>query len=169
MKWEATRNAPGEPKYIIANGDEGDPGAYMDRSLMEGNPHSVLEGMVIEAYAIGSHEGFIYVRQEYPLVVKNIDIALKQAEEYGLIGESILGCNFNFKIKVHRGAGAFVSGESSALINAIEGKVGEPEPKYIHTSDKGLWNKPTNINNVETWANVPLIINIGLKKSAREF
>ncbi|MDI6891173.1 MAG: NADH-quinone oxidoreductase subunit NuoF [Thermodesulfovibrionales bacterium] len=160
-KWETTRNAPAAPKYVIVNCDEGDPGAYMDRSLMEGNPHSVLEGLVIGAYAIGSHEGFIYVRQEYPLAVENTEIAIKQAEEYGFLGEDILGSGFNFKVKIHRGAGAFVSGESSALVNAIEGKVGEPKPKYIHTAIKGLWNKPTCLNNVETWANVPFIINNG--------
>lgn len=160
-KWETTRNAPGEPKYVIVNCDEGDPGAYMDRSLMEGNPHSVLEGLIIGAYAIGSHEGFIYVRREYPLAVENVNIAIKQAEEYGLLGDNILGSGFDFRVKVHRGAGAFVSGESSALMTAIEGKVGEPRPKYIHTSESGVWDKPSNLNNVETWANVPLIIDKG--------
>jgi len=160
-KWETTRNAPGEPKYVIVNCDEGDPGAYMDRSLMEGNPHSVLEGLVIGAYAIGSHEGFIYVRQEYPLAVENLNIALKQAEEYGFLGQNILGSGFDFTVKVHRGAGAFVSGESSALMTAIEGRVGEPRPKYIRTAISGIWEKPSNLNNVETWANVPLIINNG--------
>jgi len=157
-KWESTRNAPGEPKYVIVNCDEGDPGAFMDRALMEGNPHSVLEGLVIGAYAIGSHEGFIYVRQEYPLAVENLEIALEQAEEYGFLGKNILGSDFDFNVKIHRGAGAFISGESSALMTAIEGKVGEPRPKYIHTSEKGIWDKPSNLNNVETWANVPLII-----------
>jgi NADH-quinone oxidoreductase subunit F len=160
-KWEATRNAPGEPKYVIVNCDEGDPGAYMDRSLMEGNPHSVLEGLIIGAYAIGSHEGFIYVRQEYPLAVENINIAIRQAEEYGFLGQDILSSGFDFSVTVHRGAGAFVSGESSALMTAIEGRVGEPRPKYVHTSEKGVWDKPSNLNNVETWANVPLIINKG--------
>lgn len=160
-KWETTRNANGEPKYVIVNCDEGDPGAYMDRSLMEGNPHSILEGFIIGAYAIGSHEGFIYVRQEYPLAVENTEIAIHQAEEYGLLGEDILGSGFDFTVKIHRGAGAFVSGESSALVSAIEGKVGEPKPKYIHTAVKGLWGKPTCLNNVETWANVPFIINNG--------
>ena len=143
------------------NCDEGDPGAYMDRSLMEGNPHSVLEGFIIGAYAIGSSKGFIYVRQEYPLAVENAEIAIHQAEEYGLLGEDILGSGFGFNIKIHRGAGAFVSGESSALVSAIEGKVGEPKPKYIHTAVRGLWGKPTCLNNVETWANVPFIINKG--------
>jgi len=160
-KWETTRNANGEPKYVIVNCDEGDPGAYMDRSLMEGNPHSVLEGLIIGAYAIGSNQGFIYVRQEYPLAVENTEIAINQAEEYGLLGEDILGSGFDFNINIHRGAGAFVSGESSALVSAIEGKVGEPRPKYIHTAVKGLWGKPTCLNNVETWANVPFIIDNG--------
>src|SRR3972149_3682685 len=160
-KWEECRNAPGEIKYVIVNADEGDPGAYMDRSLLEGNPHSVLEGLTIGAYAIGSHEGYIYVRQEYPLAVENVGIAIKQAEEYGFLGENILGSAFDFTIKVHRGAGAFVSGESSALMTAIEGKVGEPRPKYIHTAVKGIWDRPSCLNNVETWATVPLIINNG--------
>jgi len=160
-KWETSRNAPDEIKYVIVNADEGDPGAYMDRSLMEGNPHSVLEGLVIGGYAIGSHEGYIYVRQEYPLAVGNVTMAIRQAEEYGLLGEDILGSGFDFKIKVHRGAGAFVSGESSALMTAIEGRVGEPRPKYIRTAIKGIWDRPSNLNNVETWANVPLIINHG--------
>jgi len=161
IKWESVRNALGEPKYVIVNCDEGDPGAYMDRSLMEGNPHSIIEGLIIGAYAIGSHEGYIYVRQEYPLAVENTELAIKQAEEYGLLGKDILGSGFDFTIKIHRGAGAFVSGESSALMSAIEGKVGEPRPKYIHTSEKGLWDKPTCLNNVETWANVPFIISKG--------
>ena len=160
-KWETSRNAPDEIKYVIVNADEGDPGAYMDRSLMEGNPHSVLEGLVIGGYAIGSHEGYIYVRQEYPLAVGNVTMAIRQAKEYGLLGENILGSGFDFKIKVHRGAGAFVSGESSALMTAIEGRVGEPRPKYIRTAIKGIWDRPSNLNNVETWANVPLIINHG--------
>jgi len=160
-KWETSRNAPDEIKYVIVNADEGDPGAYMDRSLMEGNPHSVLEGLVIGGYAIGSHEGYIYVRQEYPLAVGNVTMAIRQAEEYGLLGEDILGSGFDFKIKVHRGAGAFVSGESSALMTAIEGRVGEPRPKYVRTAIKGIWDRPSNLNNVETWANVPLIINNG--------
>ncbi len=161
IKWETTRNAPGEIKYVIVNADEGDPGAYMDRSLLEGNPHSVLEGLIIGAYAIGSSQGFVYVRQEYPLAVSNLNVALKQAREYGLLGENILGSGFDFDVKIHRGAGAFVSGESSALMTAIEGKVGEPRPKYIRTAVKGIWDRPSNLNNVETWATVPLIINNG--------
>jgi len=160
-KWEECRNAQGEIKYVIVNADEGDPGAFMDRALLEGNPHSVLEGLTIGAYAIGSHEGYIYVRQEYPLATENVTIAIKQAEEYGFLGENILGSGFDFKVKVHRGGGAFVSGESSALMTAIEGNVGEPRPKYIHTSEKGIWDRPSCLNNVETWANVPLIINNG--------
>ncbi|MGQ9546228.1 MAG: NADH-ubiquinone oxidoreductase-F iron-sulfur binding region domain-containing protein [Dehalococcoidia bacterium] len=160
-KWEECRNAPGEIRYVIVNADEGDPGAYKDRSLLEGNPHSVLEGLTIGAFAIGAHEGYIYVRQEYPLAVENVTIAIKQAEEYGFLGKNILGSGFDFKVKVHRGAGAFVSGESSALMTAIEGRVGEPRPKYIHTAVKGIWDRPSDLNNVETWANVPLIINKG--------
>ena len=160
-KWEESRNAPGEIKYVIVNADEGDPGAYMDRAVLEGNPHSILEGLIIGAYAIGSHEGYIYVRQEYPLAVENVIIAIKQAEEYGFLGKNILGSGFDFTVKVHRGAGAFVCGESSALMTALEGRAGEPRPKYIHTAVKGLWDKPSDLNNVETWANVPLIINKG--------
>jgi NADP-reducing hydrogenase subunit HndC len=161
LKWETTRNVPGDVKYIIVNCDEGDPGAYMDRSLFEGNPHSVLEGLVIGAYAIGSHEGYIYVRQEYPLAVDNVTAALSQMREYGLLGKDILGSGFDFDITVHRGAGAFVSGESSALMSAIEGKLGEPRAKYVHTAVSGIRGRPSNLNNVETWANVPLIINKG--------
>ena len=161
IKWETTRNAPGEPKYVIVNCDEGDPGAYMDRSLMEGNPHAVLEGLVIGAYAIGSQEGFIYVRQEYPIAYENTIQAVKQAEEYGFLGENILGSVFDFKVKIHRGAGAFVSGESTALMSAIEGKLGEPKMKYIHTAVSGIKGRPSCLNNVETWANVPVIINKG--------
>ncbi len=160
-KWEVSRNAEGEPKYVIVNCDEGDPGAFMNSALMEGNPHSILEGLIIGAYAVGSNEGFIYVRQEYPLAVENMQIAIEEAEKYGLLGSDILGSGFDFKVKIHKGAGAFVSGESSALMTAIEGKVGEPRPKYIHTSEKGVWNKPSVLNNVETWANIPLIINNG--------
>jgi NADH-quinone oxidoreductase subunit F len=158
LKWETTRNAPGEHKYVIVNCDEGDPGAFMDRSLMEGNPHSVLEGLIIGAYAIGANEGFVYVREEYPIAVENISTAIRQAEEYGLLGEDIIGSSLSLRVKVHKGAGAFVSGESSALMTAIEGKVGEPRPKYVHTAVKGLWDKPSLLNNVKTWASVPLIV-----------
>jgi NADH-quinone oxidoreductase subunit F len=160
-KWETCRNAEGNTKYIICNCDEGDPGAFMDRSLMEGNPHSVLEGMLIGAYAIGGHEGYIYVRNEYPLAVKNARIAIEQAERLGLLGKNILGSGFDFSVKISRGGGAFVCGESTALMASLEGKVGEPRAKYVHTSEKGLWEQPTNLNNVETWANVPLIIKNG--------
>ncbi len=160
-KWEGSRNAPDEIKYVIVNADEGDPGAFMDRALLEGNPHSVLEGLIIGGYTIGSHEGYIYVRQEYPLAVENVTLAIKQAEAYGLLGKNILGSGFDFIVKVHQGAGAFVCGESTALMTALEGRVGEPRPKYIRSNIKGLWNRPSVLNNVETWANVPLIINKG--------
>jgi NADH-quinone oxidoreductase subunit F len=160
-KWEGSKNAPDDIKYVIVNADEGDPGAYMDRSLLEGNPHSVLEGLTIGAYAIGSHEGYIYVRQEYPLAVENVNMAIKQAEEYGFLGKNILGSGFDFIVKVHKGAGAFVCGESTALMTALEGRAGEPRPKYIRSNVKGLWDRPSVLNNVETWANVPMIINKG--------
>jgi NADH-quinone oxidoreductase subunit F len=133
----------------------------MDRSLLEGNPHSVLEGLMIGAYAIDAHEGYIYVRQEYPLAVENLAIAIRQAEEYGFLGQDILGSGFDFTVIVHKGAGAFVCGESSALMTALEGRAGEPRPKYIHTAVKGVWDNPSVLNNVETWANVPLIVNKG--------
>jgi NADH:ubiquinone oxidoreductase subunit F (NADH-binding)/(2Fe-2S) ferredoxin/NAD-dependent dihydropyrimidine dehydrogenase PreA subunit len=160
-KWESCRNAPGTPKYVICNADEGDPGAYMDRSVLEGDPHSVLEGMIIGAYAIGSHQGYVYVRNEYPLAIKRMRKAIEQAEAYGLLGENILGSGFTFKIKINRGGGAFVCGESTALMASLEGRVGEPRAKYIRSVARGLWDKPSNLNNVETWANVPLIINQG--------
>lgn len=160
-KWESCRKAKGDIKYVICNADEGDPGAYMDRSILEGNPHSVLEGMLIGAYAIGSTEGYIYVRNEYPLAVTNVKTAIAQMREYGLLGDNILGSDFSFNIRVSRGGGAFVCGESTALMASLEGKPGEPRAKYIHTVEKGLWDKPSNLNNVETWANVPVIINRG--------
>jgi len=163
IKWESTRNAPGEQKYVFVNADEGDPGAYMDRSLLEGNPHSVLEGFIIGAYAIGARQGYIYVREEYPLAVENVKTAIRQAKEYGLLGKNIMGSGFDFEVSIYRGAGAFVSGESSALMTAVEGPVGEPRPKYVHTSVKGVWDKPSCLNNVETWANVPFIINKGVE------
>ncbi len=161
LKWETTRRAHGDIKYVIANGDEGDPGAYANRSLVEGNPHSVLEGMIIGAYAIGASQGYIYVRYEYPLAWRNAQIAIEQAEKYGLLGKNILGSGFNFEVRINRGGGAFVCGESTALMASLEGKVGEPRAKYVHTSEKGLWDRPSNLNNVETWANVPVIINRG--------
>lgn len=160
-KWKVARRAPGEPKYVIVNCDEGDPGAYMDRSLMEGNPHAVLEGLMIGAYAVGAREGVIYVRWEYPLATKNAQTAIDQAFEYGLLGENILGSGFDFTVKVYRGAGAFVSGEETAMLSAIEGRVGEPRVRYVYPAVSGLKGKPTVVNNVETWANVPLIINRG--------
>jgi NADH-quinone oxidoreductase subunit F len=161
LKWEAARNAPGDVKYVVVNCDEGDPGAYMDRSVMEGNPHSVIEGLVIGAYAIGAREGYVYVRQEYPLAVTNLEIALRQAAELGLLGENILGSGFDLTVKVHRGAGAFVCGEETALLVSLEGRVGEPRPRPPYPAVKGLWGRPTNINNVETWANIPHIVNDG--------
>ncbi|MCK5513665.1 MAG: NADH-quinone oxidoreductase subunit NuoF [Deltaproteobacteria bacterium] len=161
VKWESCREAEGDVRYVICNADEGDPGAYMDRSLLEGNPHSVLEGMIIGAYAIGSNQGYVYVRNEYPLAISNLTVALKQAERYGLLGDNILGSGFSFGVKIARGGGAFVCGESSALTASLEGNVGEPRAKHIHTVESGLWDKPTNLNNVETWANVPLIIDKG--------
>ncbi|MDO9534761.1 MAG: NADH-ubiquinone oxidoreductase-F iron-sulfur binding region domain-containing protein [Bacillota bacterium] len=161
IKWETTRQAPGEIKYAVVNCDEGDPGAYMDRSIMEGNPHRVLEGLIINAYAIGASEGFIYIRQEYPLATENTLHAISQAQEYGLLGKNILGSSFHFSVTVHRGAGAFVSGESSALMAAIEGRVGQPRPKYTRTAVSGIWGRPSNLNNVETLANIPLVINRG--------
>jgi NADH-quinone oxidoreductase subunit F len=160
-KWRGSRDAAEETKYVIVNADEGDPGAYMDRSLLEGNPHSILEGLALGAYAVGAREGFIYVRQEYPLAVENVVLAIQKAEEHGLLGEDILGSGFDFTVTVHMGAGAFVCGESTALMTALEGRVGEPRPKYIRSNLKGLWDKPSVLNNVETWANVPLIINRG--------
>ena len=161
IKWDAARKAPGNTKYVIVNADEGDPGAFMDRAVLEGNPHSILEGLIIGAYAIGCHEGYMYVRQEYPLALENVGVAIKQAQEYGFLGRNILGSNFDFDIKVHRGAGAFVCGEETALLLSLEGKPGEPRSRPPYPATSGLWGKPTNINNVETWANVPLIINNG--------
>jgi NADH-quinone oxidoreductase subunit F len=160
-KWEGSRNAPDPTKYVIVNADEGDPGAFMDRALLEGNPHSILEGLTIGAYAIGAHQGYVYVRQEYPLAVTNINLAIRQAEDYGFLGKNILGSGFDFVVQVHQGAGAFVCGESTALMTALEGRAGEPRPKYIRSNIVGLWGKPSVLNNVETWANVPLIINRG--------
>jgi NADH-quinone oxidoreductase subunit F len=160
-KWESTKNVKAEKKYIICNADEGDPGAYMDRNLLEGNPHSVIEGMIIGAYAVGANYGYIYVRSEYPIAVDVFTVALEQARELGLLGKDILGSGFDFDILVYKGGGAFVCGESSALIRSIEGKAGEPKAKHIHATENGLWGYPTVINNVETWANVPLIINKG--------
>jgi len=163
MKWELTRAADGDVKYIVCNGDEGDPGAFMDRSIIESDPHSVLEGMLIGAYAIGAHEGYIYIRNEYPLAMERLQIAIDQAREYGLLGENIFDTGYNFDIKVVRGAGAFVCGEETALMASIEGHLGEPRPRPPYPTVYGLWGKPTNINNVETWANVAPIIDRGGK------
>ena len=163
QKWWACRNAIGFPKYIIANGDEGDPGAFMDRSLLEADPHSVIEGMIIAAYAIGANYGYIYVRAEYPLAVKRLEIALNQAREQGLLGKNILNSEFEFDIVLKKGAGAFVCGEETALMEAIAGKRGMPRPRPPYPATSGIWNKPTNINNVKTYAYIPKIINSGSK------
>lgn len=166
-KWRSCNEAHGDVKFVIGNGDEGDPGAFSDRSLMEANPHSILEGMIIGAYAIGANQGYLYVRAEYPLALKHLQTAIDQAREYGFLGNNIFNSGFGFDIKINRGGGAFVCGESSALMASIEGKMGEPRAKYIHTVERGLWNQPTNLNNVKTWANVPLIINNGAEWFAR--
>ena len=167
-KWRSCRRASapgGRPpegiRYLICNGDEGDPGAFMDRSLMEGNPHAVLEGMIIGAYAIGATHGYIYVRNEYPLAVEHLKLALEQARKFGFLDEDILGSGFSFDIRINRGGGAFVCGESTALMASLEGRSGEPRAKYIHTVESGLNGRPTVLNNVETWANVPAIIGMG--------
>ncbi len=167
-KWRSCRNAPAPEgiKYVLCNCDEGDPGAYMDRSLLEGNPHNVLEGMLIGAYAIGATDGYVYVRHEYPFTVQNLQVAIEQAHELNLLGNNILGSGFDFDVKVSVGGGAFVCGESTALMTSIEGRLGEPRVKHIHTAEKGLYNRPTNLNNVETWANVPLIIREGAEAYA---
>ncbi len=161
MKWEFCRRAPGYEKYLICNADEGDPGAFMDRSILEGDPHAVLEGMLIAAYAIGCHRGYIYCRAEYPLALKRLDIALQEAREIGLLGENILGSGFSFDISIKEGAGAFVCGEETALMASIEGKRGMPRTRPPFPANSGLWGKPTNINNVETLANLPQIIDRG--------
>jgi len=166
-KWQSCRDAKGDTKYVICNADEGDPGAYQDRSLLEGNPHSVLEGVIIGAYAIGSHEGYIYVRNEYPLAVEHARIAIEQAMDCGLLGDNILGSGFDFTVTINKGGGAFVCGESSALMASLEGKIGEPRAKYSHMSENGLWDRPSLLNNVKTWANVPLIINKGAEWYSR--
>ena len=161
IKWGSASQTPPGQKYVVCNADEGDPGAFMDRSILEGNPHSVLEAMAICGYAIGSDTGYIYIRAEYPLAIKRLKIAISQAEDAGLLGNNILGSNFNFKIELKYGAGAFVCGEETALINSIEGKRGEPRMKTYIPSKRGLWNSPTCLNNVETFANIPAIINNG--------
>jgi len=160
-KWEDAANRPSPIKYIICNGDEGDTGAYMDRCILEGLPFEVLEGMIIGAYAIGAHEGFVYVRKEYPLATQNVQEAIEILRKLGLLGKDILGSGFDFDIQVVRGGGAFVCGESSALIASVEGRVGEPRSKHVHATESGLWGRPTVLNNVETLANVPFIVNKG--------
>ncbi len=168
VKWESCRNAPSDDgvRYIICNADEGDPGAFMDRALLEGNPHAVIEGMIIGAFAIGhpgKPQGYVYVRNEYPIAVERLGVALEQAREKGLLGDDILGSGLSFDIRINKGGGAFVCGESTALMASIEGDVGEPRAKHIHTVEAGLWDKPTNLNNVESWANVPLILDRGVE------
>ncbi|WP_271629689.1 NADH-quinone oxidoreductase subunit NuoF [Caldicellulosiruptor sp. DIB 104C] len=158
LKWEFAAKAPGDVKYVVCNADEGDPGAYMDRSILEGDPHSVIEAMAIAGYAIGSKQGYVYVRAEYPLAVKRLEIAINQAREYGLLGKNILGTDFEFDIEIRLGAGAFVCGEETALMTSIEGHRGEPRPRPPFPAVKGLWSKPTLLNNVETYANIPVII-----------
>ncbi len=166
MKWQFANGSKGSKKYVVCNADEGDPGAFMDRSLLEGDPHAILEGMMIAGQAIGADEGYIYVRSEYPLAIKRLRTAIKQAEEYGILGENILGFGFNFKIKIKEGAGAFVCGEETALLASIEGQRGVPRHRPPFPAVEGLWGKPTCINNVETLANVPLILRRGAEKFA---
>lgn len=163
MKWGFTAGAKGTPKYVVCNGDEGDPGAFMDRSVLEGDPHSVIEGMAICGRAIGAEQGYVYVRAEYPLAIERLSYAIEKAREYGLLGKDILGTGFNFDIEIRIGAGAFVCGEETALLTSIEGKRGEPRPRPPFPANAGVWGKPTVLNNVETWANIPEII---LKGSA---
>ena len=158
MKWNFTKQVEGDVKYVVCNADEGDPGAYMDRSTLEGDPHSILEAMTIAGYTCGAQKGFIYIRAEYPLAIKRLEIAMGQAREYGLLGEDILGSGFSFDIEIRLGAGAFVCGEETALLASIEGERGMPRPRPPFPAVKGLWGKPTVINNVETWANIPVII-----------
>ncbi len=165
-KWKTCRDAPADVRYVLCNADEGDPGAFMDRSICEGDPHAVLEGMVIGAWAVGAHQGYIYVREEYPLAVKHLGRAVEQARERGLLGDKILGTDFSFDVGIARGGGAFVCGESSALMKSVAGEVGEPRAKYVHSVIRGLHDKPTVLNNVETWADVPWIITEGADKFA---
>ncbi|RJX34927.1 MAG: NADH-quinone oxidoreductase subunit NuoF [Desulfarculus sp.] len=163
-KWRSALKAiekKGRPVYVVCNGDEGDPGAFMDRTIMEGDPHAVIEGMIIGAFALGAEQGYIYVRAEYPVAIRHLSLAMAQARELGLLGQNILGSGFNFDIQINRGAGAFVCGESTALFTSIEGRAGEPRPKYVRSVEEGLWGRPTVLNNVETWANVPQIVEKG--------
>jgi (2Fe-2S) ferredoxin len=158
MKWKFTRRAQGDERFIICNGDEGDPGAYMDRSVLEGDPHAVIEGMILGGFAIDARTGFFYIRAEYPLAIQRIERAIRQARAYGLLGDNILGTGFSFNLEVRLGAGAFVCGEETALIASVEGKRGTPSPRPPYPSVRGLWGKPTMINNVETLASVPQIL-----------
>ncbi|HHT50553.1 MAG TPA: NADH-quinone oxidoreductase subunit NuoF [Eubacteriaceae bacterium] len=158
MKWQFAKNAIGDEKYVVCNADEGDPGAFMDRSILEGDPHSVIEAMAIAGFAIGSNQGYIYVRAEYPIAVKRLCIAINQAKEYGILGKNIFGTDFSFDLDIRLGAGAFVCGEETALLNSVEGKRGTPRPKPPFPANKGLFAKPTILNNVETFANIPIII-----------
>jgi len=167
LKWDYARSAEGSEKYLICNADEGDPGAFMDRALLEGDPHMVLEGMLIAAYAIGASKGYIYVRAEYPIAIEHLKLAIEQAEKYKLLGKNILGTDFNFEIKIKQGAGAFVCGEETALISSIEGRRGQPRPRPPFPTEMGLWEKPTTINNVETLANIPVILKIGANEYAK--
>ena len=160
-KWEACQKAEADTKYIICNCHEGDPGAFVDRRMMEANPHNILEGMLIGAFAMKANEGFIFVGDEFPLTVRNIETAIKQAEEYGLLGENILGTGLNFKVRVYLDGGNYVCGESTALMASMEGRIGEPIAKYDHATEHGLFEKPTDLNNLQTWANIPLIIDKG--------
>ena len=166
QKWQFCRTAPGEAKYVICNADEGDPGAFMDRSIMEGDPYSVLEGMAIGAYVIGAARGYIYARGEYPLAISNLSIAIQKSRSLGLLGDDILGSGFSFDVEIIRGAGAFVCGEETALIASVQGDIGSPRQRPPYPAQAGLWEKPTNINNVETWSNVPAIIRHGGKQFA---
>ncbi|KNY27016.1 NADH-quinone oxidoreductase subunit NuoF [Pseudobacteroides cellulosolvens] len=161
LKWEFTAKSKDDQKYVCCNADEGDPGAFMDRSVLEGDPHSVIEAMAIAGYAVGANQGYIYIRAEYPIAVKRLNIAIEQAKQYGLLGSNIFGTDFNFDLEIRLGAGAFVCGEETALMTSIEGKRGEPRPRPPFPAVKGLWNKPTLLNNVETYANIPPIINKG--------
>jgi NADH:ubiquinone oxidoreductase subunit F (NADH-binding) len=163
LKWKFARQAPNTPKFMVCNADEGDPGAFMNRKVLEGDPHSVIEGMAIGAYAVGANQGYVYCRAEYPIAVSTLNIAIEQAREYGLLGKNILGSGFDFDVEVRMGAGAFVCGEETALLASIEGSRGEPRVRPPFPASKGLWAKPTNINNVETYANVPKIIHRGLE------
>ncbi len=169
-KWRSALQAiekKGRPVYVVVNGDEGDPGAFMDGAIMEGDPHAVLEGLIIGAYALGAEKGYLYVRAEYPMAIKHLEMAMAQARSYGLMGENILNSGFSFDARINRGAGAFVCGESTALFTSIEGKAGNPRPKYVRSVEEGLWGRPTVLNNVETWANIPLIMGMGGEEYAK--